>query len=183
MTKVTNEIHIGGNYYSDVKTHCKMRFFYSDGTTNDVQKERHNSYRRDGQGWGGQTYTNPHPTKPVRKIEVHLHSQDNGHEKNTVVHRSDGGSNVAGPVGDVVVSDSKKTAIHNNLFRRPDENAHCIFIANAPDDGLTIHGNAFWRTLALESACSQCPSRGGMFAQFLSLRQYRAYSDRGDCPL
>jgi hypothetical protein len=145
VTKVTNEIHIGGSYNSDVKTHCKMRFFYSDGTTNDVEKVRHNSYRSNGQGWGGQTYTNPHPTKPVRKIQVHLHSKDNGHEKNTVVHRSDGGSNVAGPVGDVVVSDSKKTAIHNNLFRRPDENAHCIFIANAPDDGLTIHGNAFWR--------------------------------------
>ena len=141
VTQVTNEIHIGGDYYSDVKTHCKMRFFYSDGATNDVEKVRHNSYRSHGQGWGGQTYTNPHPTKPVRKIEVHLHSQDNGHETNTVVHRSGGGSSTE----EILVSDSKKTAIHNNLFHRPDEYAHCIYIGNAPDDGLTIHGNAFWR--------------------------------------
>jgi hypothetical protein len=141
VTKVTNEIHIGGSYNSDVKTHCKMRFFYSDGTTNDVEKVRHNSYRSSGQGWGGQTYTNPYPTKPVRKIEVHLYSQDNGYEKNTVVHCSGGGSST----GEILVSDSKKTAIHNNLFRRSDENAHCIYIGNAPDNGLTILGNAFWR--------------------------------------
>ena len=75
----------------------------------------------------------------VAYIEIHLHSQDNGHEKDTTVHRAGNAAEVK------YVSVSKQTLIHNNLFRRPDENLHCIDIANSPDDGLSIHGNAFWR--------------------------------------
>lgn len=142
VTKVTNSIHIGGDYYSSTRsTTCKVSFIYSDGTKNDVQKARTNGYRTYDYGWGGQTYDNPHPSKPVREIEIHLHSQDNGHEKDTVVHRSSGTNYEA----DISISDSKKIAINNNLFRRPDGNAHCIYVGDAPDDGLSIHGNAFWR--------------------------------------
>ena len=142
ITKVTNSIHIGGGKYDSTRsTHCIARYFYTDGSQVDVQKTRTNSYGSNGYGWGGQTYDNPHTTKPVLKIEIHLNSQDHGHENSTTVHYAGGFTQA----GEIVIAHALKTAIHNNLFRRTDEQAHCIYIASAPAEGASIKGNAFWR--------------------------------------
>ena len=136
IPRVTNLIHQNESW-SAVITECYMKFYYQDGTTANSNTNTQNY------NWSGtKTYTNPNPHKSVTKVEVYLrntrsHSSSyRAHEKDTKLHSSRSGINIVL---------SKKVSIHNNLFRRWDEYGHCILIGNAPNDGASIHGNAFWR--------------------------------------
>jgi hypothetical protein len=141
VSKVTNLIHQSSS--NSHSTECIMRFYYSDGTTADSNKNTqvHN--------WSStKTYNNPNASKFVIKIEVLLrattvsYSYYRAHEKDTRVYTL---GNVNGVHDGISVAQAKKVAIHNNLFRRWDEYGHCISIGNTPTNGTSIHGNAFWR--------------------------------------
>ena len=87
VSKVTNQIHVAASYYRE--TTCKVRYFYADGTQQDVTKVRGSGTSTGG--WGSYTYDNPQPNKDVIKIEIHLHSEQDGYEKDTSIH-FEGGS-------------------------------------------------------------------------------------------
>jgi hypothetical protein len=133
---VTNQIYQASSSNS-VHTECYMKFHYKDGST------ANSNTNSQEQSWSGtKTYNNPVKWKLVTQIDVYLRNNSSHTSLNRAVLRN---HKVFSGSDGITVSQSRKVAIHNNLFRDWDEYEHCISIGSPPTEGAEIKGNAFWR--------------------------------------